>query len=117
MALPGNELMTLTYPGGTARAPRGFIEYLFAPQQRVWRRRGSGSRPYKTRQKSNAAAGEAMKVVIEGGDAYTFRVTGTHASFVDQVVSKAIVPILNIYSERGTEYGPELDNLAAPVGP
>lgn len=110
--------MTVSYLDGSARAPRGFIEYLFSPQQRVWSRQsGSGRRPYKTRQRTNAGAGEPMKVVVEGGNAYTVRITGTHAAFIDYVIARAIVPVLNVYSERGTEYGPQLENLVDAPAP
>lgn len=116
MAAVGNELITVVYPGGTARAARGLLETLFAPQQRKWKRTNTdGRRPYKSRQRSASAAGEPVKVVLEGGVEYTLRVTGSHTAFLDFMIARAIVPVLNVVSERGTEYGPEVDTL--PVVP
>lgn len=118
---PKARLNTITYAKGTVTAPRGLLDYLF----------GSGTpnvnwavstnlvnaitnrrrRKYGTRQRESARAGEPMKLVLKNGDIYTARITGSHTAFIDAFLSKGGgLNVANIYSERGTIYGPQVDD-------
>jgi len=56
-----------------------------------------------------------MLMVLMNGEAYTVRVTGTHTNFVDFFLAKGGgARVRNVYSERGTEYGPQ-SQAVAPV--
>lgn len=116
---PKLKLNTLTYPGGTVTAARGLLEYLFgdltttvswlAPAHAASAVSGRRRRKYGTRQKSSARAGEAMKIVLDNGEVYVVRVTGTHTDFIDTILAKVRRgKVANLVSERGTEYGPQL---------
>ena len=115
---PGLRLNTITYPRGTVTAPRGLLEYLFgnlsaslrweAPGSAVNPETGRRRRIYGTRQRSSARAGERMTLVLDNGETYGVSVTGTHIDFISFVLGR-VQPgkVANIYSERGTEYGPQ----------
>jgi hypothetical protein len=111
-------LQTVSYPKGTATAPKALIVYLFGsnvgglawtpsrnPADPITGRR---RRKYGTSQRSSARAGEAMQVVLDNGEAYTVRITGSHTSFLDFFLAEGLgTKVLNVYSERGTKYGPQ----------
>lgn len=113
---PNARLQTVSYPKGTATAPKALITYLFGlnvgglawtpsrnPADPVTGRR---RRKYGTRQRSSARAGEAMQVVLDNGEVYTCRITGSHTAFIDFFLAEGLgTKVLNVYSERGTEYG------------
>jgi hypothetical protein len=104
---PKRRNQTVQYDGGTATGAAGLIEFLFGAQQLVWEG-GTDSnlkRPYGSRQRSNAAAGEPMTVELLDGSTYTLRVTGTHKAFIAKLVKPAEDKIAQVYSERGTIYG------------
>jgi hypothetical protein len=119
---PKLKLNTLAFVGGTVTAPRGLLEYLFgnlstrtswlASSEATSGPSGRRRRKYGTRQKSSARAGEAMKIYLDNGEIYTVRVTGTHTNFIDTILSK-VSPgkVANLVSERGTEYGPQLQQI------
>lgn len=119
---PNLRLVTLTYPKGTVTAVRGLINYLFGstsaavgwtpsanPADPVTGRR---RRKYGTRQRSSSRAGENLTMVLNNGEKYNVRVTGTHIDFIDFVLAKGVGrKVDNIYSERGTEYGPQVKDI------
>jgi hypothetical protein len=100
---------TITYPKGSVTAPLGLLNYIFGDVVPVWEKGddGPGRRPYGTRQRANAAAGEPISLKLVDGGTYTVRVTGTHKNFIDQILSKSQGTVLECYSERGTIYGPQ----------
>jgi hypothetical protein len=114
---PNLRLTTVAYQGGTATGVRGLMDYLFDtdvndlewaandnPVSPVTNRR---RRKYGTRQRSSSRAGEQMQVVLKTGEVYTLRVTGTHTAFLDAFLAQGGgVYVSNVFSERGTIYGP-----------
>ena len=119
---PNARLQTVSYPKGTATAPKALIAYLFGqnvgglawtpsrnPADPVTGRR---RRKYGTRQRSSARAGEAMQMVLDNGETYTLRITGSHTAFIDFFLAEGLgSKVLNVYSERGIEYGPQPQTL------
>lgn len=99
--------MTVNYTKGSCTGAAGLIEFLFGPQDLVWGggEDGPRKRPYGSRQRSNAAAGEPIVIELTGGDQYTVRVTGTHKRFITEVCIPNQDKIEQVYSERGTIYG------------
>ena len=115
---PKARLNTIAYSKGTVTAPRGLLEYLFggssfnsswlASTNPLDNLTGRRRRKYGTRQRSNARAGEPMQLVLKNGEVYTARITGTHTAFINEFLSKGGgVNVANIFSERGTIYGPQ----------
>lgn len=106
----------VTYEGGSVSAPQANLRLLFPEQTLRWKvptgttRNGRRKRA-RSRQRSNAAAGEALQVVFTSGEIWTFRVTGPHIDFIRAVLANGGESrVLNVWSERGTEYGPEPDD-------
>lgn len=93
----------------------GLIELLLGTQKLVWKAPTSGTtadgkrkRKYGTKQRASALSGRPMTIVVSGGDAWTARVTGTDVDFITFVLAKVSDnKVLNIYSPRGTIYGPQ----------
>lgn len=119
---PGARLNTISYPKGTVTAVRGLLEYLFGnlEDNLAWAQpvslpdlvTGRRRRKYGTRQRGSARAGEAMKILLSTGKVYTVRITGTHTAFIDFFLSKGQVKkVANIYSERGSIYGPQIKTV------
>jgi hypothetical protein len=112
---PKARRITVGYPGGTMSATIAFVEYLLGTQKLVWTTPTSGTtvdgkrkRKYGTKQRASALSGRPMTVVLDNGDAWTARVTGADVDFITFVLAKADVnKVLNIYSPRGTIYGPQ----------
>lgn len=114
MAVPAAARKTIVvYDGGSIQAPLGVISLLFPTSQLKWRRPSGFSlsgrkRKYGSRQRSNNAAGEAFKVRFKNGDTWTMRVTGKHQRFIEEILeTSAGDNVVQIYSERGTIYGPQ----------
>ena len=99
----------VTYDGGSVSGAKGTIEALFGTVTPTWQVKaaGPGKRPYGSRQRSNAAAGEPMTVEFQDGFVATVRVTGTHTRFIQEVLARDEGQIAAIYSERGSWYGPQ----------
>jgi len=119
---PNLRLVTLTYPKGTVTAVRGLINYLFGSSSAAvgWTPSanpldpvtGRRRRKYGTRQRSSSRAGENLTMVLDNGDQYSVRVTGTHTSFIDFFLAKGVNrKVANIFSERGTIYGPQVVDI------
>lgn len=92
-------------------APRATLETLFGAITTSWIPSGGlndngRKRKYGSRQASNAATGEAMKVRLVNGDTWTVRLVGSHVDFIDKVLAE-LGPdsVEQIWSERGTIYG------------
>jgi hypothetical protein len=115
---PSARLRTLTFQKGTVTAPAGLITHLFGnssgqvswtasanpPDPVTGRRR----RKYGTRQRSSSRAGEVMAIALSNGEQYSVRITGTHTNFIDFFLSQgAGDKVVNVFSERGTIYGPQ----------
>jgi hypothetical protein len=115
---PNLSLRTIAYKGGTVTAVAGLLDYLFdnvtgevswtAPASPADPVTGRRRRKYGTRQRSSSRAGEAMQLVLKNGKTYIVRVTGAHIDFVEFFLSQGGgSKVANVYSERGTEYGPQ----------
>lgn len=91
-------------------APLGVISLFFPTSGMKWVKPtgltlGGRRRKYGTRQRSNSAAGEPMKVRFANGDMWTVRVTGKHSRFIDEILaSSAGDNVIQVFSERGTIY-------------
>jgi hypothetical protein len=119
---PSARLTTITWPKGSITAPRGLLVYLFGDlaQTVAWASTTTNTDPvtgrrvrrYGTRQRSSARAGEAMTVVLNNGEQFSVRITGSHYNFLDQFLGRgAGEKVANVYSERGTIYGPQVVQL------
>jgi hypothetical protein len=96
---------------------RGLLEYIFGSLNLTWgptRPAGPRRRPYGSRQRTNAAAGQPMFLQLDTGQIYSVRITSTQSSFLDQITTRAAGKVLRVWSQRGTDYGrktAELDSL------
>ena len=113
--------VTLTYPGGTVTAKLGIIQAIFGPQQIRWNALSAGPalpggntrRKYGTRQRSSAAGGRQMFVRLDSGEVWSVRQTGTVIKFIDAVIARSAPgKVLNVWTPRGTIYGPQAGELA-----
>lgn len=122
---PQARLLSVTYPKGTFTAPKGLIDFLFGTNgsRLSWQSpvnladaiTGRRRRKYGTRQRSSAGAGEQIRLVMNDGAIYSGRITGTHTAFIDHFLSVGGADkVLNVYSERGTIYGPQPTQAAVP---
>lgn len=123
MADPKARKITVGYPGGTMSATIGLVEFLLGAQRLVWTlpvegetADGKRKRKYGSKQRATARAGRPMTLVLDNGDSYTARVTGADMDFITFVLAKVRDnKVLNIYSPRGTIYGPQFPEDLAPV--
>lgn len=110
---PDARKTVVVFDGGTVTAPLGTIKRLFPGARPRWTRaegttRTGRRRGYRNRQRSNAAAGEAISIREIDGDVFTVRVTGSQNNFIDNVIrGENEDRIIQIWSERGTLYGAE----------
>lgn len=106
---------TITYEGGTVTAPRGVIGAIFPNTSPSWFPNGEagiGKRPFGSRQRDNRRAGEDLMVRFTSGSVFTLRVTGTHTAFLSNLLTKGNVDsVIQVWSERGTIYGPQYRTL------
>lgn len=105
--VPGAEIVQYGFNGGYIRGPKGLIEFLFGTLDFAWTTAsgdGRYKRPYGSRQRSNAAAGQVMKLKLSTGEVYSVRTTSTQKAFLSEVISSAGNKIDEVWSERGTIY-------------
>ena len=115
---PKARTMTVAYEGGTVSAALGLLQYLFGNLEPAW---GAGSvgttqtgrkrYKYGSRQKSNAAAGKQVFLDLTDGKTYSVRVTGNVVDFVDAILPKTGNTVARVYTRRGSEYAPTLEDL------
>lgn len=102
--------LTVRFPGGYVVAPRATLEALFGNFEANWVPAGgllpSGRRrKYPSRQASNNATGEPMRVKLTNGEDWTVRLVGNHETFIDLVLAGAGASnVAEIVSQRGTTY-------------
>ena len=117
---PEGKKYAVAYPGGSVTAPLANLELLFGTLHPVWGDSpgvlpSGRRRRYRSRQASNASAGESMAVHFSSGEVWHYRVTGPHLDFISQVLHRASAATVEaIYSERGTEYLKEVPALTGP---
>ena len=106
---------TVVYTGGTLTAPKGVIGAIFPGTSPSWFPNGSsgiGKRPFGSVQRNSRRAGEDLFVRFSSGSVFTVRVTGTHKAFLTNLLMKGQVgAVLQVWSERGTVYGPQFRTL------
>jgi len=113
MAVDANAQVVTVILGKTrVTASRAAIQKLFGSIPSRWERLDQlnnplSKRPYGSRQRTNARAGEPMTVLFEDGDTWTYRVSGLHKKFLSEVLAKTPAKISNVFSQRGTVYGPQ----------
>jgi hypothetical protein len=118
---PKARRITVAWPKGTMTATLGLIEYMLGDQKLVWQAPGGGTgaggarkRKYGAKQRATALGGRPLTIVLDNGEAYTARVTGADIDFIDFVLAKiGENKVLNIYTPRGTIYGPQFPEEAA----
>lgn len=96
------------FSGGFIRGAKGLLDYLFGDLDLQWQTTGqSGNRrrPFGSRQRSNSAAGQPMKIRLDTGEVYTVRTTSTQKTFIAEVIRAAGPKVVEVWSERGTSYG------------
>lgn len=120
MADPKKRYACLSYPKGTMYATAGLIQYLtgnnlewqdpsIGPGTPGGRRR----RAYGTRQRSIARAGKPLTLLLDNGETWEARVTGTDLDFLTHVVRKTGNKIVSVYTPRGTVYGAQFTDISA----
>lgn len=120
---PKARRITVGYPKGTMTATIGLIEYLLGEQKLVWTNNTSGTtadgkrkRKYGSKQRALALGGRPMSIVLDNGETYTARVTGADLDFIEFVLARVEEnKVLNIYTPRGTIYGPQFPEAGAIV--
>lgn len=113
---PGRRKIILGFSGGYIYGAKGLLEYLFGDLTVSWRPvrdAGPRKRPYGSRQRSNAAAGELIFLRLNNGQVYSVRTTATHRDFLDELVSHARSKVIAAWSQRGTIYGPTTAELGS----
>jgi hypothetical protein len=112
---PKARSVTLFYPGGSVQATKGLIDFLFPSWSPSWLpngESGTGKRPFGSRQRTSRASGEAMTLVLQNGEEWVCRITGTHTRFIQTLLGQgATDQVLQVYSERGSVYGPNAGTL------
>jgi hypothetical protein len=114
--------VTVTYPKGTVTAPYGLFQYLLGDLQLSWQPPSNSQNPdgrrlrkYGARQRASARGGRVMNLVLRSGDTFQCRITGTDTDFIDWILAKSgLEVVLNIYTQRGTIYGPQFPEEATP---
>lgn len=106
---------TVVYEGGSVTAPRGVLEAIFPATSPSWFPNGEsgiGRRPFGSRQRDSRQAGEDLMIRFTDGSVWSVRVTGTHTKFLTNFITQGNVDtVMNIWSERGTIYGPQYSTL------
>lgn len=111
----------LTYEGGSVSAAYGVLKALFkVPSFRWVKPRGttpSGRRKqYTHRMRALADAGQPVTVRLTDGEVWQVRVTGTMIDFIDKVLADGNADnVMQIWTARGSLYGPEPDSNVVPV--
>jgi hypothetical protein len=96
------------------------LELLFGTLNPVWPAapgltEAGNRRRYRSRQASNASPGQPIEVRFTSGESWTYRVTGPHLDFINQVLHRANAQYVEeIVSPRGTEYVKEIPALVGP---
>lgn len=111
---PGRRKISLGFSGGYIYGAKGLLEHLFGSLTVSWRPvrdAGLRKRPYGSRQRSNAAAGELIFLRLTDGSVYSVRTTATHRVFLDELILHARDKVLGAWSQRGTLYGPTTAEL------
>lgn len=105
---PEAEIITVGFSGGYVIGARGLLEYIFGALTLTWgptRLGGFRKRPYGSRQKTNAAAGQTMFLQLDTGQIYSVRITSTQTDFLDEITTRAAAKVIRVWSQRGTDYG------------
>ena len=111
---PNAKLRTLTTSKGTITGAKGLMDHLFGAQDTEWGTTGifgNRKRPYRSRQRSNARAGEVMFMELTSGDVYSVRSTMAQKDFISEVIRQAGGKVEEVWSERGTQYGKKVKTL------
>ena len=103
---------TARYEGGSVTATQAHLEKLFGEVPLVWKPITDSDfakrRPYGSRQRVQAVAGEAIQVSFTDGKKLTYRVTGPHKTFLNKVLAGSRGDrVAQVISKRGSIYGPE----------
>lgn len=117
---PKARLMTVTYPGGSMTGTVGLIESLIGTQSLVWTApalapgvSGRRRRKYGTTQRTTAAGGREMNLMLSDGFTWKVRIAGADLDFLDYILSKTTPGrVKSAYTARGTIYGPQFTEAA-----
>lgn len=109
MADPKEKKSTLAYSGGSVRATRGVLEYVFGLESQTafsWAiADGTTRRGYITRNRTSRAAGRVHVIELVDGKRYQVMVTGATKRFVARLeFSPVKAEIVSVTTARGTEY-------------
>lgn len=115
---PKGRTMVVSYEGGAVSGPQGLLSWLFGNQQPQW---GAGSigttqlgrRRYKYGSRKRDSAASGKQVFLDCGDqgVYGVRVTGDVVDFIEKILPRTGNKVQQIYTRRGSKYGPTLPNL------
>lgn len=115
---PKGRTMTVSYEKGSVSGAQGLLAWLFGSSQPSW---GAGSigttqlgkRRYKYGSRKRDAAAAGKQVFLDCGDegVYSVRVTGDVVDFIEKMLPKTGNRVKQVYTRRGSKYGPTLPNL------
>jgi hypothetical protein len=117
---PNKRKVTVAYEKGTATMSYGLLKAIFPAAELRWEPISNAQNPftgrksfkYGRRQRSLAAGGTSVSVMIEDGSVWTIRIAGHISNFIDQVLARTPDnTVLSMWTERGTIYGPQFVDL------
>jgi hypothetical protein len=117
MAVPDPKArkVTLFYNGGSVTATKGLLDFLFPSWNPSWLpngESGSGRRPFGSRQRDTRGKGQVMTLQLQNGEEWGVRITGSHTKFIQVLLGQGSTDqVLQVFSERGTVYGPNAGTL------
>lgn len=114
---PGNQLLTLSYAGGTVTGAKGLLEYFLPVGNMQWTPQSGGAngkRKYGTIQRSQARPGRIHYIKLTNGETYTVRVTGTSIKFIDKIIASGSQDkIAAVYTQSGTKFARQFPQAVA----
>jgi len=114
---PRNQLLTISYAGGTVTAAKGLLEYFLPVGNMQWTQQSGGAngkRKYGTIQRASARPGRVHYIHFTDGGVHSVRVTGSSIRFIDKIIaSGAQDKIKMVTTQSGTKYARQFPQAVA----
>jgi hypothetical protein len=114
---PKNQLLTLSYAGGTVTGTKGLLEYFLPVGNMQWTPQSGGAngkRKYGTIQRSSARPGRIHYIKFTTGETFSVRVTGPSIKFIDKIIASGTQDkIAAVYTQSGTKYARQFPQAVA----
>jgi hypothetical protein len=114
---PRNQLLTLSYAGGTVTGAKGLLEYFLPVGNMQWTPQSGGAngkRKYGTIQRANARPGRLHYIKFTNGETYSVRVTGSSIKFIDKIIASGTQDKISaVYTQSGTKYARQFPQAVA----